>query len=612
MAMPDRDAVLCPYLHYEWGQHRGVDRLVRWALGGNLANLDEETAALWATQLTWFLVANDRRVRDHATKAIVRLLDRHPARCASLIARFTAIDDDYVIERCLAACYGTLLRRRDNEAIRATAAVVWEDWFQSVRLQPNALIRDYARLIMELALDQDKLPAGVAPEAFRPPYDSKWPLTWPSESDIERYKQESNAYPRLYWSCLEDDFLRYTIVSAFGYEPIAPIRAGRWILQHVIDMGYTPERFAGFDWEMVQTHGSGRSRPVWAERIGKKYQWVALYRLKAHIADHVVPDDTASDTVELPDLPLQAVGQRNIDPTHWLRPSVATEPDYADFAYDFASTEQLPDGEWLHQGAVPDALSLLLNPRPFQGMMVLPMSAKFRSQSKSMEDVLRYRPLREVVVDLSSYLVHVDDLPACLATLNEMSIGPQSPPEVQSLNPTFLGEYPATVEARRTLALQAWHPDSVGYVPGLLPTEYRIINDFELDAFTHKALSLHVPAPIFIERAQLEWDGSAGFLDADGRHAFFNPSASGWDPVFLVVDADFLQRFLREHQVIALWIEQVMRTAIADQPPGRQYIDTIRCHVFDGEGVRTVMSRTKDSRLVDPASNAENDGDAPD
>jgi hypothetical protein len=387
------------------------------------------------------------------------------------------------------------------------------------------------------------------------------------------------------------------------------MQAGRWILQQVINMGYTPERFAAFDWEMIRTYGSGRSRPEWAERVGKKYQWIALYRLKARVADHVEPNDPARDPAEISDVSLQAVGQRNIDPTHWLRPTMVTEPDYADFAYDFAAGEHLSDGEWLRQRKLPETRSLLQIPRSCEGMMVLPMSAKFRNQSKPADDVIRGRPFREVVVDLSSYLVEEQDLKACLAKLKKMRIGAHSPPEAPSLNPTFLGEYPSTVEARRMLALRAPQPDSFGYVSRLLLAEYRIVNEFELDAFTSKALSIHVPAPVFLEREQLEWDGATGFLDRDGRRAFANPSTDGWDPVAFVIHADFLRRFLREHKFVALWIEQVMRTAISDEPPGRQYVDTVRCHVFDGEEVRTVIKRTIDSHLVDPKPNGEDSGD---
>jgi len=288
---------------------------------------------------------------------------------------------------------------------------------------------------------------------------------------------------------------------------------------------------------------------------------------------------------------------------------VATEPDFADFVYDFAAGEQLSDREWLCQSELPETRSLLQIPRSFEGMLVLPMSAKFRYQSKPAEDVIRRQPFREVVVDFSSYLIQMDDLETPLAKLKEMRIGPHAPPEAPSLNPTFLGEYPTTVEARRTLTLQAPHIDSIGYVPGLALAEYRIPNEYELDAFTPKSLSIHVPAPVFFERDQLEWDGSTGFLDRDGRRAFANPSNNGWDPVFFVVDADFLRRFLREHQLVALWVEQVMRTAVSDGPTGRQFIDTVRCHVFDGEDVRTVIERTIDSLIVDLESNAENNGD---
>jgi hypothetical protein len=596
--MPDRDAVLCPYLHGDWGAHSAMDRLTRGALDSNLANLTAESAELWVNQLSWFLAANDRRVRDHATKAIVRLLDQHPVRCASVLARFTAVDDDYVVERILAACYGALLRQRDNEAIRSTVEVLWENWFQPGRLPQNALIRDYARLIMELAVDTGVLPPGIEPDVFRPPYDSEWPLTWPSKKDIEIYRNEADDYPRLYWSCVDDDFLVYTLVGTFGaYESIAPSQAGRWILQHVIDMGYTPECFAAFDREMIRRFGAGRSRPAWAERIGKKYQWIALYRLLARVADHLEPKGAAWVPDDLPDRPLQALGQRNIDPSHWLRPSVATEPDYADLAPVFGATERLSDEELLRQGDLPDTRSLLQNPRPCQGSMVLPVTAKFRCESQPTEAITRGAAYRSVVVDLTCYLVQEQDLEGALTTLREMRIGRHAPPEAASLKPTFLGEYPSTVEARRTLAIQAPHPEHLGYVPGLTPVDNYIVNDFELDAFTGKALSIHVPAPIFFERDQLAWDRSTGFLDATGQRAFANPSTDGWDPVSFVVEVEYLRKFLREHQYVALWVEQVARTAFTDQPPGRQYIDVMRCHIFDGVGVRTVIEREIESHI---------------
>lgn len=66
---------------------------------------------------------------------------------------------------------------------------------------------------------------------------------------------------------------------------IAPDDAKRWIVRRAIDMGWTNDRFPHDGSSFVQDH-HGRSRPP-TERIGKKYQWIALDELRAILADNV-------------------------------------------------------------------------------------------------------------------------------------------------------------------------------------------------------------------------------------------------------------------------------------------------------------------------------------
>lgn len=55
--------------------------------------------------------------------------------------------------------------------------------------------------------------------------------------------------------------------------------AGFWIARRAYELGWTKERFP------QEPHNSGRSRPV-IERIGKKYQWIALEEFMARQADN--------------------------------------------------------------------------------------------------------------------------------------------------------------------------------------------------------------------------------------------------------------------------------------------------------------------------------------
>ena len=57
----------------------------------------------------------------------------------------------------------------------------------------------------------------------------------------------------------------------------------RYILWRVFDLGWTIERFGRFDRYFIRDFGRDASK---AERIGKKYQWIAYHEIMALISDH--------------------------------------------------------------------------------------------------------------------------------------------------------------------------------------------------------------------------------------------------------------------------------------------------------------------------------------
>jgi hypothetical protein len=56
----------------------------------------------------------------------------------------------------------------------------------------------------------------------------------------------------------------------------------RYVLSRVFELGWTPERFEQFDGN-VRSSGRGEDK---AERVGKKYQWIAYHEMLAYMADH--------------------------------------------------------------------------------------------------------------------------------------------------------------------------------------------------------------------------------------------------------------------------------------------------------------------------------------
>ncbi len=90
----------------------------------------------------------------------------------------------------------------------------------------------------------------------------------------------------------------------------------RYILKRVFDLGWTADRFNCFDTQAVSYEGRKAAK---AERIGKKYQWIAYHEVCALVADNFQyrTDWGHSDSEELYEGPWQDFF-RDIDPSHPL------------------------------------------------------------------------------------------------------------------------------------------------------------------------------------------------------------------------------------------------------------------------------------------------------
>lgn len=135
-----------------------------------------------------------------------------------------------------------------------------------------------------------------------PPYKSIFPKV-PTDEEIEGYKYDYKAsdFKDYYWSqntILNSMEVEYTRDGQPGWYG----DFGRYMFQHyfhkwkgldyndlkniaikkVFDMGYDVNKHGKFD----RTVQNGRLRDSKYERIGKKYQWIALYELAAQAADN--------------------------------------------------------------------------------------------------------------------------------------------------------------------------------------------------------------------------------------------------------------------------------------------------------------------------------------
>ena len=84
------------------------------------------------------------------------------------------------------------------------------------------------------------------------------------------------------------DFFKYAMNCLRPWEnTISRVDMAKWMLERIAaGLGYEGSGCESYDTYMLGKHGGGRAKPTWAERIGKKYQWIAMYQLASRLHDH--------------------------------------------------------------------------------------------------------------------------------------------------------------------------------------------------------------------------------------------------------------------------------------------------------------------------------------
>ncbi len=222
-SMPERDHFWSIYValgdqEEDTEQSETVIRtLIQWSCFGDISATEEERARLCAVSLFWLLTTSNRKVRDQSTKSLVRLLSKFPSLLPELIIKFQDVDDMYLIERLYAVTYGVVCNISNGVLISEIAKVVFDQVFKDGKPIPHILLRDYARGVMELALNKNILPKKIKADSFRPPYNSEWPIENPPEMEIDALLGE-DKYSHIH-SSLIGDFGTYTMGGIHDWSP---------------------------------------------------------------------------------------------------------------------------------------------------------------------------------------------------------------------------------------------------------------------------------------------------------------------------------------------------------------------------------------------------------
>ena len=605
--MPDRDAWWSIYLHRAWGTQGPVDRLVDWASGISANDdLDAEVVDLATTTLAWMLTTSNRFLRDRATKALVALLTDRLDVATRLVCRFSDIDDPYVVERVYAAAYGAAMRSYDIEAVGQLALLAYKKIFASGAPPAHILLRDYARGVVERAIH---LGANISvnQRLIRPPYSSNWPDI-PGEDIVEELAPKTNrgtwASGDLKWSRnkirhsvmgdILGDFSRYVIGTGYksnwlslrlDEEPWQSVeerfdaRQGprfdkrliqRYILWRVFDLGWTVERFGSFDRFDILEAGRAAAK---AERMGKKYQWVAYHEILAYIADHrQYRERYAGKYAQCRYMGPWQESLRDIDPSCTLKSTPGGtswgphKPAWWGREQYNAWDEDRSHQDWLDdRSRFPEIKKLLEAVNPSDGTRWVNVDGSFVWRQPHPSDQDPYdHARRELGISLTGYFVRPEEAESFMTWARTVDFWGQWMPEPPQSSSIYLGEYGWAPAFKHSYAdspdFKDWvkptSPDGKECPVKIQPVSFRYLANSEgFDCSVEEHISLRLPHHEFIKHLGIQAASSGvDYLDANGKLVAFDPTAHEIGPTALLLRKSFLEKYLQERDLALCWV----------------------------------------------------------
>lgn len=331
--------------------------------------------------------------------------------------------------------------------------------------------------------------------------------------------------------------------------------ARRWVCKRAHDLGWSETLHGEFDRSI---HHDRNTHSV--ERIGKKYQWVALYELCARMADNLQPLPGRDDLENMARL-------RNIDPSllvseteddgwrrfddasFWVPPRPDLSPVTVDQALEWLGTSQ----------DVFDDLGNIEVTDPADGRqwLVLKGFESWRGGSESLD--------RDTWRRIGCFVVRKRDLGKALTLVENEHL--QADGDVPSARSggfhAFLGEHPWAwraddgEDAHDDEWIEGWHPSGTRQKGiSIRPTTAEYLAESSgYDASISQNINLNLPAGWLMDGLGLHLTDGATikYVDADRVVRFMDPSVAETGRSAALIDRKAFLSFLKREKLVAIW-----------------------------------------------------------
>lgn len=296
----------------------------------------EDTDEGWSKTvilLCWMCTSPHPYVRGAIMRKLVEIFDNKPQMALFALNEFFDCNDPYVVQVITCAIYGYLLRKRDAKKSKKIANLILQFFYQDHKAPTDILVRQWTMLTLALTDDLNGTKTNF--RAINPPFVSENPfglIIDKADSINDKYFGESKGAKKMYETLYGlSDFRRYIIGTNSSANSDVFLRKEGDCVQTLplADIMLMVANIAKHDflWNddlgKLDDYMSSEDRyNNLTERFGKKYLWLALYKVDALLSDHLKVADGCNylsspkeDDIEAIPYPWHTREYSRIDPT---------------------------------------------------------------------------------------------------------------------------------------------------------------------------------------------------------------------------------------------------------------------------------------------------------
>lgn len=343
--------------------------------------------------------------------------------------------------------------------------------------------------------------------------------------------------------------------------------AQRWVFNRVVQLGWKPKLHTEFDNSV--TKYASRSAPH-AERIGKKYQWIAYHEFLAMASDHFeFKEDSWKDKVGTYEGTWQ-LSVRDIDPSCILKEfpnkipvDLPTFNNYKkNISYDAWDKKSL-DSTWLKNTQdLPCPTKIIeLTDDKSNNWFVLEGFVEWLDETPPEQEKYHF-PTRSLWYMIKSYIVKQTDLNKVFNWAKQQDFWGRWMPESHELYNVYLGEYPW---GKAFLYHNIPYFNHEGWTDGRknkkIPAKILVTDDeylssgSSMDCSTNEAIKVKLLSKWLVDKMQLRQTYVDGrFFDKNNELLSFDSSVfHGNSPKVLLIRKEKLCKFLKEKGCSLFW-----------------------------------------------------------